>query len=81
MSEPSVLPCIVCGAQLQPVFPGIICEGGYVQPSGANTCTTSGTYGSEVFDPCDGSSLDVNVCDVCLTQALATGSARITARS
>ncbi|KAB8186889.1 hypothetical protein FH608_046210 [Nonomuraea phyllanthi] len=57
------LPCLACGKPLTSALPGACIN----QPSGATTFTTTGHYGSTVFDPMDGSRLDVNVCDDCLT--------------
>jgi len=74
------LPCIVCGKSLEAIFPtdllGEDTTGGYVQPAGANTFRTSGTYGSTVFDPLDGSWLEINVCDPCVLAAQAAGRTR-----
>lgn len=36
------------------------------QPSGGLAFMTNGHYGSAVFDPMDGSALEINVCDPCL---------------
>lgn len=53
-------PCLVCGRELAPI------QHGDVQPVGALILSSSGHYGSD-FDPMDGSVLQVNVCDPCLT--------------
>lgn len=55
------LACIVCLGKMENIDP----EGS--QPSGGLAFRTGGHYGSTVFDPMDGSSLIVNVCDHCLT--------------
>ena len=70
------LACVVCRQALQPVFPGHEADGGYVQPDNANTFSTAGTYGSTVFDPVDGSYLEVNICDPCLASAIEAGLTR-----
>ena len=68
------LPCVVCRSPLTPVWRGIIYgPGEYVQPARANTFDSGGTYGSEYFDPCDGSHLIVNICDECTERAVADG--------
>ena len=68
------LPCIVCKTVLLPVFPSMEkSETEYVQPALANTFLSSGTYGSTVFDPCDGSTALLNVCDDCLSVAMEQG--------
>jgi hypothetical protein len=58
-------PCIVCGVELPEVMPGITEN----QPAGGVTFTAPGNYGSTVFDPFDGSMIEVNVCDPCLVAA------------
>jgi hypothetical protein len=61
---PRVLPCLVCGGELERVAPRDIV------PLGAVTFTSRGQYGSSAFDPMDAyQSLAVNVCDGCLTTA------------
>lgn len=54
-------PCLVCGVELKPAF-----DDGGRQPSGATTFTTSGHYGSGLFDDMGGALLEINVCDGCL---------------
>lgn len=58
------LNCIVCNKQLESATPGET-----NQPYGGTTFTTRGHYGSTVFDPMDGSFLEINICDECLTRA------------
>lgn len=60
-----IAPCIVCGAALE--------DGGWQgsepyfnQPSGGTGFTTHGHYGSTVFDPMNGNTLSISVCDPCL---------------
>ena len=61
------LPCLVCGKTLVQEMPG------YPAPGDGVLCTTSGNYGSTVFDPMDGERLRFNVCDECLTAAAEAG--------
>lgn len=55
-------PCLICGKALE-----VAVFGEYGQPWGASVFTTPGHYGSTVFDPMDGTSLEIVVCDGCLT--------------
>jgi hypothetical protein len=59
------LPCIVCGCQLDDALQGIEDN----QPYAGTSFVTGGHYGSTAFDPMDGSRLEINVCDPCLTRA------------
>ena len=61
------LPCIVCGYQPESAFNGCTVN----QPYKATAFNTQGHYGSTFFDPMDGSYLEINVCDECLTKAKA----------
>ncbi|KKM79706.1 hypothetical protein LCGC14_1347180 [marine sediment metagenome] len=61
------LPCVVCGRTLQNVF-----EGSVNQPSGGLAFTSGGHYGSTVYDPFNDESLELNICDECLTKASST---------
>lgn len=62
------LSCIVCNLELEHVFKDL--EGEiHNQPSGGTTFTSQGHYGSTVFDPDDGSFIEVNICDRCLGSA------------
>jgi len=58
----NVLPCIVCGRKLNPVF--------NCQPSIGTTFISHGQYGSTVFDPMTGDYLEVNICDPCVLTAV-----------
>lgn len=58
------LPCFKCGKELKPVCPD---DSDRNQPYDGVTFSTSGQYGSTVFDEIDGSKLAINVCDDCLT--------------
>lgn len=68
MAEDTInaLPCIVCGGAL------IGCSTPN-QPLDALAFSTSGHYGTTLFDPMDGSALEINVCDPCLAKAGAAG--------
>lgn len=59
------LPCFCCGKPLGSVFPPGHGDGN--QPNEATAFQTSGHYGSGAFDPMDGTMLELNVCDECLT--------------
>jgi len=59
------LPCIVCGNTLRNVFPDEVQN----QPSDGVAFTSSGNYGSTVWDQFDGSFIEINVCDSCLVEA------------
>lgn len=59
--------CIICGNALQNLD-----EGGN-QPSRGVEFTTYGHYGSQIFDPMDGTGLAINICDPCLSAAKADG--------
>lgn len=59
------LPCIVCGEPLKNVW-----EDTQNQPDDGVACTTSGNYGSTVWDPVlTGEFLEFNICDPCLVRA------------
>lgn len=65
-----IAPCIVCGFAIggiahfaqtpTPLFN---------QPEGGTGFTTEGHYGSTVFDPMNGNTLSISVCDDCLKNA------------
>lgn len=55
------LTCIKCNKELKSCFDDA------VQPLGGTAFRTYGHYGSTVFDPMDGSYLDIVVCDECLS--------------
>jgi len=59
----SALPCIRCDKPLDNVF-----EGSINQPSEGTAFTTGGHYGSTVFDPMDGTEIEISVCDECLKE-------------
>ena len=54
--------CICCNKKLEKVFD----ENINLQPSGAVHFYSYGHYGSTYFDPMDGSTLNIFVCDTCL---------------
>ena len=62
--------CIVCDKPLRNAAPEEISQN---QPSGGTAFQSRGHYGSTVFDPMDGTYLEVNICDPCLTKAGAEG--------
>lgn len=59
--------CIVCDKPLK--------NFGYEdnQPDGGTAFQSHGHYGSTAFDPMDGTYLEINICDPCLTAAGAKG--------
>lgn len=59
------LPCIVCRTKLESVVP----EFDNNQPYKGTTFMSHGQYGSTVWDPMDGSFIQINICDECLTAA------------
>lgn len=67
------LACIVCKKALASIFTNPVDDGHYVQPSKACTFESYGIFGSEVFDPMDGSYLILNVCDECLSAGQESG--------
>lgn len=71
MSAP--LSCIACGKKLECVFPEPDDDDFAVQPYRATMFTSHGNYGSTVFEPSDGTFLEINVCDDCLTAAAGQG--------
>lgn len=68
MTEQAACNCIVCQRPMSN-----IAEDGTLQPSGGTAFQTPGHYGSTVFDPMDGSMLEIAVCDDCLTRASGQG--------
>ena len=58
--------CIVCGYQPDVAYND--CKNN--QPYKATAFYTRGHYGSTFFDPMNGSMLEINVCDDCLSKAL-----------
>lgn len=64
MPDTATCKCIACQRPMTN-----IAEDGTLQPSGGTAFQTRGHYGSTVFDPMDGSLLEIAVCDGCLTAA------------
>lgn len=58
------LPCIVCEKVMRNVWEEV-----NNQPSEGVVAIISGNYGSTVFDPFDGTTLEIVVCDECLVEA------------
>lgn len=52
--------CVVCGESMENL------DYGGFQPDNGLAFVTSGHYGSTVFDPMDGSRLELAICDFCL---------------
>lgn len=63
MEKQDSFPCIICGTKLQACFDYV------AQPDDGVMCSTSGNYGSTVYDPFDGRFLAFNICDECLVIA------------
>jgi hypothetical protein len=61
-------PCIVCGRQMRSVV-----GRHHNQPMDGLSFASHGSYGSTVFDPMNGSMLEINVCDPCVQLAAADG--------
>lgn len=70
-----IAPCLTCGRLLDEVMPGFSEN----QPNGGVTAMSRGNYGSTVFDPMDGSTIEFILCDPCLVAAGERGSV-LTAR-
>jgi hypothetical protein len=60
------LTCILCGGELPNPYSRF-------QPDGGLAFITYGHYGSTIFDPMDGSGLEIAVCDPCVLWALEKG--------
>ena len=58
------LSCITCGKKLRNVD-----ANADNQPSDGTAFQSYGHYGSTVFDPMDGTYLEINICDPCLKKA------------
>jgi hypothetical protein len=58
------VPCLLCANPIEDLDPVSN------QPSGGVEFLTRGHYGCTVFDPMDGSTLVINICDPCLTTAM-----------
>lgn len=64
------IPCIRCDKPLQNVDPEWVSGN---QPYEGTAFHTHGHYGSTIFDPMDGTYLEINVCDECLKALQGTG--------
>lgn len=66
------LPCIKCGRVLENSSVG---EKRPLanQPNDGISFNTNGHYGTTVFDPMDGSFIEINICDPCISQASREG--------
>lgn len=62
------LSCIRCDKQLENAFDDVT-----NQPSGGLAFSAMGHYGGTLFDPMDGSYIELNVCDVCLAELRGAG--------
>ena len=72
------LPCIRCDAPLENALPEGLDDN---QPLDGCCFWTHGHYGCAVFDPLDGSKLEINICDPCLAMAIRKGTAAPPKRS
>lgn len=82
MKLEKVLPCIVCGAQLEFVWKHVEEVEFENQPGDGLAFQSYGHYGCTVFDPIDADGktcqyLEINVCDNCLRKAAALGQVAI----
>lgn len=64
MNSSTLVPCVICGL-LQPR----VMQDTEAQPDHGLMFTTTGNYGSTVFDPDDGTALLVIICDGCIVRA------------
>jgi len=65
MTDDSIIvPCFKCGEALNSAMP----DSDNI-PYKGTAFQTHGHYGSTVFDPMDGTYLELNICDECLTAA------------
>jgi hypothetical protein len=59
------LPCIKCGTVLDPIYP----DGQDSTPHAGTVFTTSGHYGSTIFDPMsERQRLEIVICDSCISE-------------
>lgn len=63
MTDTAMVPCIVCDKELQNVES--TCTN---QPYKGTAFTSNGHYGSTSFDPMNGSMIEINICDDCLSE-------------
>lgn len=71
MKTENKIPCLSCGEELDNLYYEMR-DGNRVEvhPMGGLHFRTYGHYGSTVFDPMDGSYLDIAICDECVTKNL-----------
>lgn len=62
-------PCFKCNKPMERVFDG----GWELQPNDGLHFDTTGAYGSTKFDPMDGSSLNIIICDDCIVEGAKQG--------
>ena len=62
--------CVMCEKELLPVFVPMNGEQIHNQPNGGIVFTSTGNYGSVVFDPFDGTAVSINICDSCFREAV-----------
>lgn len=67
---PGLLPCIVCGAELEPAFKDSTAVN---QPYRGTVFYTHGQYGSTVFDEMGREKLEITVCDRCMVKKAEEG--------
>jgi hypothetical protein len=65
-----MIPCIVCGEVLEQAIPE---KPESFQPYKGLMCTTSGNYGSTIYDPVGPRSLIFIVCDSCMADVAERG--------
>ena len=66
--------CIACRKELKSVWPeGDEYTASFNQPYAATTFISYGHYGSTLFDPMDGTYIELNICDECLEKAAVDG--------
>lgn len=66
MKETDKIACFCCDKLLDNMHYEMKDRYVYVHPMGGLHFQTYGHYGSTVFDPMDGSSLDIAICDDCV---------------
>jgi hypothetical protein len=67
----SAVPCIACATVLEPVFPADVATSNNIpnQVYGGLIFSSYGNYGSFLYDPMDGSRLEIILCDDCISTA------------
>jgi hypothetical protein len=72
------LSCVRCDKELESATENWPEEHEYNQPYDGTTFISHGQYGSTVWDPFDGSYIEINVCDDCLQQLAADKNVLVT---